>query len=214
MESIFDTLRHGKRMIERSQRDRRSGSSALPTDENTGMVFVDGDNLRGYVEDTGNRFDLDAVIDWLTPENTGIDRIVDVHVFSTKVTNFKLRWDVNLKDPNRFCVHTYFASIGEKGYPDDELYRFAWKEAKNKNYRTGVFISNDKGFSEAAKRLRNGFYNYSHSLKPLKEPPEFLIISSFYGKTPYWIEKSEAIDLDRVLFEQGLRGPVNRPTQP
>lgn len=213
MESIFDSFRHRRRKFGNSLHDRWSIIPAPPPDSNTGMVFVDLDNLWGHARDNELEYYLDVAIDWITPENTGIDQLLDVHVFTTAVPGFKPRWEVKLADPSRFCVHTYRRNKGEKGYPDDEMYRCAWSLYYAKRYRTGVFISNDKGVAEASALLRVGTNPYNPKKKPPKHPPEFLVFSSFTGKRWEWIEQSEAYDYDNILAAQGVREPVIRPLQ-
>lgn len=175
------------------------------------MLFVDLDNLYGYANDINVTFSVDALVSWCTAANTGISRIAAVHVFTTVVKDVHRRWDVPILNPSNFVIHRYDRRLGEKGYPDEDIYRCAWKHVSE--YDTGVFISNDKGFTEAAKRLRNGFNTYSPGKKALDNPPEFLVISAFWGLSKQQVKNSGALDLDRVLHELHLRGPVNRPIQ-
>lgn len=184
--------------------------------ENTAFAFVDFDNLRNHAKQNGLDFSLDQIIAWITPESTGIDRIVRVEVFDTRVRWYKrsFRYGVNLANRNNFYVHTYSRNQFEPGYPDEEIRRRAWDNIGN--YHTAVFISNDNIFAKFAEELRSGLNPYTGIQLPQDEIPECLLLSSFYGKREDWIKSAQeyVYNLDSILHAQGIRGPVNRPTQP
>ncbi len=165
--------------------------------ENPGLLIVDKDNLDGHLGLLERIISLDEIVRRV-PDLTGIDLLVNTCVFRTIVRGYQSVYQATMDDPSLYCLevgHAFAAGYQQPGYPDDDMYRNAWKLVDH--YQTLVIVTSDGGADEFAQELRRGYNRFTNEQDETLGREVVLVGSAAWGRSQDWTDNW--VDLDELL---------------